>query len=75
MRRIQIMKIGTWNIQVIATKQTEIHPKVERLDIDVVVLSKTKKTAKEEEIIGGYTQIWSGVPKPIYLYFVKNVKK
>lgn len=39
-------KIGTWNVQGIATKQTEIVSEIDRLD-------------KAEEIFDGYSNLWS----------------
>lgn len=43
------MKIGTWNIEGIPRKQTELVSEMERLDIDIIGLSETMNKDQGEE--------------------------
>ncbi|XP_030757794.1 craniofacial development protein 2-like [Sitophilus oryzae] len=56
------LRIGTWNIQGIATKR-EVFKEMERYDMDIIALTETKKKGKGTEEKDGYVHIYSGVPK------------
>lgn len=57
------MNFGQWNIQSLTNKQMEVFKELERLEIDLAVLSETKKKGKGIEEIGKYIHIYSGVNK------------
>jgi len=57
------MRLGTWNIQGIRTKQTEVFKELKEKDIDICVLTETKKKGKGNEKIGDYIHFYSGVEK------------
>lgn len=57
------MNFGTWNVQGINTKQKEVFDQLEKYQMDVVVLTETKKKGDGNEEIGSYIHFYSGVPK------------
>lgn len=57
------LRIGTWNVQGIRTKQEEIIEEVGKMNLDIVVFSETKKKGYGEETIQKFSHFWSGVPK------------
>ncbi|KAK7872016.1 hypothetical protein R5R35_004529 [Gryllus longicercus] len=57
------MSIGTWNIQGLRTKREEVVTEINKMNIDIIILTETKKKATGEEDIGEYWHAWSGVPK------------
>lgn len=57
------LRIGTWNIQGIATKTDEVFKEIETNAMDIVALTETKKKGKGTEEKNGYIHIYSGKPK------------
>lgn len=57
------MRLATWNIQGLRTKQTEVFQELKRHKIDICILSETKKKGKGSEEIGDYIHLYSGVDK------------
>lgn len=57
------MNVGTWNTQGFGKKAQEVIHELQEMDMDITVMSKTKKKASGTEEIGPYIHIWSGVPK------------
>ena len=57
------MRFGTWNIQGMRTKETEVMREIDKMNMDIVVLSETKKKSKGIEKKGNYMHIFSGIPK------------
>lgn len=55
--------ICTWNVQGLGKKQKEVIDEIERMKVDVAVLTETKKKGQGQEKIGIYHHIWSGVNK------------
>lgn len=55
------MNYGCWNIQGIRTKETEAFKELETHDIDMAVLSETKKKNSGNEIKRNYGYFYSGV--------------
>ena len=46
-KRIRLLRIGTWNVQGISTKQIEVLREIERLKIDIAALTETKRKGNE----------------------------
>ena len=63
--RKRMLKIGTWNIQGLGTKQKEVIGEIQEMNMDIVILTETKKKGKGEERLGNYIQFWSGVEKHV----------
>lgn len=61
--RKRTMNIGTWNIQGLGTKQREVISEIEKLNLDIIILTETKKKGTGEEVLNEYLHVWSGVPK------------
>lgn len=57
------MNLATWNIQGLNTKYNEVLKEVIQKDLDVIVLTETKRKGRGQEISGGYIHFWSGVEK------------
>ena len=57
------MNLATWNIQGLNTKYNEVLIEVIQKDLDVIVLTETKRKGRGQEISGGYIHFWSGVEK------------
>lgn len=57
------MIFGTWNVQGISTKPIEVFQQLEKFNLNVCALNKTKKKGSEIEENDGSIYIYSGVPK------------
>lgn len=57
------MKLATWNVQGIRTKQQEVFSEINKMKIDICVLTETKKKGKGTETVEEYIHIFSGVSK------------
>lgn len=57
------MRLATWNIQGLRTKQTEVFKELDKAKIDICVLTETKKKGKGVEEINDYIHIYSGVSR------------
>ena len=57
------MKFATWNVQGLRTKQCEVFQELENMNIDICVLTETKKKGRGNETVGEYIHLYSGVPK------------
>ncbi|XP_030759068.1 uncharacterized protein LOC115884584 [Sitophilus oryzae] len=58
------MQFGTWNVQGhIRNKREIIIKDLEKLELDIITLTETKKKGSGSEIIGNYLHYYSGVPK------------
>ncbi|KAK4887595.1 hypothetical protein RN001_003866 [Aquatica leii] len=66
--RKRIMRLATWNIQGLRTKQAKVLKEPKEKNIDICVLTKTKKKGKGNEKIGEYIHFYSGVS------FIRNTK-
>lgn len=62
-QRKRRMIFGTWNVQGISTKQSEVFQQLQKHNVDVCVLSETKKKGFGIEEKHGFIHIYSGVPK------------
>ncbi|XP_044766969.1 craniofacial development protein 2-like [Coccinella septempunctata] len=63
MLRKRTMKLATWNIQGLRTKQGEVFQELEKMKVDICVLTETKRKGVGSETIGEYIHFYSGVPK------------
>lgn len=59
------MMFGCWNVQGISTKINILPAELDVFNMDVVVLSETKRKGKGEEELDNYVHIWSGVSKAV----------
>ena len=57
------MVFGTWNVQGISNKLTEVVSEVNKYNVDVAVLTETKKKGTGSESLGCYDLFYSGVSK------------
>lgn len=57
------MNLATWNIQGLRTKQREVFTELEKMNIDIGVLTETKKKGAGNERVGKYIHFYSGVNK------------
>lgn len=57
------MVFGTWNVQGISNKLTEVVSEVKKYNVDVAVLTETKKKGTGSENLGCYDLFYSGVSK------------
>lgn len=48
-QRKRTMNMGTWNVQGINTKQAELIKEINKMDIDIIVLTETKKKVVEQK--------------------------
>ncbi|XP_030749694.1 uncharacterized protein LOC115877587 [Sitophilus oryzae] len=62
-QRKRIMHFGTWNVQSISRKMDEVLYEINKLDIDLAVLTETKKKSQGSENLGMYDYFYSGVRK------------
>lgn len=67
------MRIATWNIQAIARKEFEIFKDINRLNLDIVVLTENKGKGQDTEKKDGYKNIYSSVPKEQRVHCYKNL--
>lgn len=63
MLRKRITNIGTWNVQGFKQKINEVIHEINRLNIDIAVITETKRKGQGSENIGEYDYFYSGVPK------------
>ena len=57
------LAFGTWNVQGISKKLTEVVSEIKNNGIDVAVITETKKKGHGSESLGDYDLFYSGVPK------------
>lgn len=57
------MKIGTWNVQGISNKIKEVTESVEKINIDIAILTETKKKGQGCDSADNYIYFWSGKHK------------
>lgn len=74
----RIMRLGTWNIQGNITKQAEVFKELQEKNIDICILTETKKKGKGTEIVNIYISTVGSTrinePKGEYLQpFIKNI--
>lgn len=62
-QRKRTMKVATWNIQGLNTKQNEVFRELDNMKIDICVLTETKKKGRGNEMINPYIHFYSGVNK------------
>lgn len=62
-RRKWTLNFRIWNIQGLGTKQKEVLWELTRLNIDVAILSETKKKGTGSEKLGEFSHFYSGVDK------------
>lgn len=61
-KKADVWKMGTWNVRSIMGKETELVEELEKIDIDILGLTETKKKGRGEmELQGGHVLIYSGV--------------
>ena len=58
---MDILKIGTWNVQGLNTKEMEFLRHFKTKKINIAVITETKKELKGTKDIKDYTMIYSGV--------------
>ncbi|GJQ87439.1 hypothetical protein Trydic_g19204 [Trypoxylus dichotomus] len=63
MQRKRITRFGTWNVQGLKTEQMEVFQEIRKAEIDVCVLTETKKEGTGNEIVAEYIYFYSGVQK------------
>ena len=61
--RNRTLKFGTWNDQGCGNKMEEIIREISIKQMDVVVLTETKKKGTGSETVGNYIHLFSGVKK------------
>lgn len=58
----QIWKLGTWNIRSLNGKEEELSDEFDRLNLDILTVTETKKKGKgEKQLVNGHLLIYSGV--------------
>ncbi|XP_057663198.1 uncharacterized protein LOC130898146 [Diorhabda carinulata] len=57
------MNLGTWNVQGLSTKINEVLREIRQLNMDIVVLTETKKKGQDSENLGHYDHFYSGISK------------
>jgi exonuclease III len=57
------MNAGCWNVQGLSNKTDTIPLELEKYNLDIIVLSETKKKGCGEEVLGNYLHLLSGVDK------------
>lgn len=82
--RKRTMRLATWNIQGLRTKQLEVFQELKQYKIDICVFTETKKKGRGSEEIEEYMHFYSGVEKSmrarrgvsiaVHKKFRKNVK-
>ena len=55
--------MGTWNVQGLNTKKKEVFDELEKANIDIGILTETKKKGRGSEMIGQYIHFYSGIGK------------
>ena len=61
--RNRTLKFGTWNVQGCRNKMREIVREINVMNMDLVVLTETKKKGTGIETLGNYVYLFSGVKK------------
>lgn len=59
----RMMICGTWNVQGSRGRMMEIVSETEKLKIDILTLTETKRKGQGTEMTGNYVHLFSGVPK------------
>jgi len=59
----RLTNIGCWNIQGLNTKEEEVFKELHRYNINIAVLSETKKKGQGNNYKNEYLYFWSGVEK------------
>ena len=57
------MQFGTWNVQGLLNKMNEVTYEIRELNVDVAVITETKKKGQVSETLGNYDHFFSSVPK------------
>ncbi|XP_030765286.1 craniofacial development protein 2-like [Sitophilus oryzae] len=57
------MRIGTWNVNSFVNKTSEVTSEMARFNLDIVVLSETKKKGRGSEHLDNFLHFWSGIDK------------
>lgn len=57
------MKIDTWHVQGIPTKEVEVFKEMNRLKVNIAALTEPKRKEKGTELKDGYIHIYSNIPK------------
>lgn len=63
LQRKRTLKLATWNVQGLRTKQSEVFKELQKMKVDICILTETKKKGRGTETIGDYIHIYSGVKK------------
>lgn len=63
--KLNEINFGTSNIQGLATKRTEIFDELERFNLDIAILPKTKKKGRRLEEVRNSIHLFSGVNKNV----------
>ena len=59
---MKIWRVGTWNVRSLTGKEKELTEEFEKVNIDILGVTETKKKGKGEEVLeGGHILIYSGV--------------
>lgn len=75
------MNYGTWNVRGINTKTTDVIKTITNANMDVIVITETKRKGNGVEEVGDYINIFSGVPKSeragkgVSIFLRKSYKK
>ena len=62
-QRKRTMQFGTWNVQGLLNKMNEVTHEIRELNVDVAVITETKKKGQGSENLGHHDHFFSGVPK------------
>lgn len=62
-QRKRYTNIGCWNIQGISSKEVQVFRELHSYNIDIAVLTETKKKGQGNKYIDDYIYFWSGVEK------------
>jgi hypothetical protein len=81
MLRKRILNFGTWNTQSLSRKLMEVTSELKNQEIDVAVITETKKKGEGSENLGYYDHFYSGVTKDkraqqgISIFIRKNLRR
>jgi len=56
------LKVATWNVRGIAERKYELQTELLKREIEIAIITETKKKNKVSEDIGNYLMIYCGVP-------------
>ena len=62
-QRKRTMQFGTWNVQGLLNKINEVTHEIRERNVDVALITETKKKGQGSENLGHYDHFFSGVPK------------